>query len=253
MPSNRLEAGQATSFFVIIGAQRCGSTMLRRALADHPEIQFLEPEWPEPRSFMRSDAPVSADEYRERFGKCVGRVLGEKSTSYIDRPDSAARIANALPGAKIIAIVREPLARAVSHYRFSFQNRAETLDLAEALTPEAEARSYDTERFSVSPFHYLIRGRYIEHLQPWVEVFGLSRVHVVVFEELVAEPATLSRVHRYLGVEERPPQRLGVVNPAEGPIPALGRDRVRDIRNSFAETNLELARMFGINLDTWTG
>jgi hypothetical protein len=202
---------------------------------------------------MRSDAPVTATQYTERFGGCVGRVLGEKSTSYIDRPDSAVRIENALPGAKIIAIVREPLARAVSHYRFSFQNRAETLDLAAALTPEAEARSYDTERFSVSPFHYLMRGRYIEHLQPWVDVFGLSRIHVVVFEELIAEPATLSRVHRYLEVEERPPKTLGVVNSAGGPIPALGGDQVRDIRGSFAETNLELGRLFEINLDAWRG
>jgi hypothetical protein len=225
--------------------------MLRRALAEHPEIQFLEPEWPEPKSFMQSDAPVTASQYTERFGERVGRVLGEKSTSYIDRPDSAARIDNALPGARIVAIVREPLARAVSHYRFSFQNRAETLDLATALTPGAEARSYDAERFSVSPFHYLVRGRYVEHLQPWVDVFGLSRVHVVVFEELVAEPATLARVHRHLGVEERPPKSLGAVNPAGGPLPAIGNDQVRDIRRSFAQSNLELSRLFGINLDAW--
>jgi hypothetical protein len=251
MPVDRTERSGSPNFFFIIGGQRCGSTMLRRALSEHPEIRFLEPERPEPKTFLQGDAPVSASQYAQRFGEPIGHVLGEKSTSYLDRPDSAERIHDALPGARIVAIVREPLARAVSHYRFSVENRAETLDMAAAFTPDAEARSYDVKRYSVSPFRYLARGRYADLLQRWVDVFSVSRVHVVVFERLVAEPETLALVHRYLGIDPRTSTNLSVVNRARGPTPELSGERTRDIRRSFVDSNRRLARMFGLDLDVW--
>lgn len=251
MLGNRGEAGRSPGFFFIIGGQRCGSTMLRRALAKHPDIQILEPERPEPKSFLASDIPSSASQYAARFGERFGRVLGEKSTSYLDRPDSAAKIKCVLPGAKIIVILREPFARAVSHYRFSVLNGAETFDMERAFSPEAEERDFDTTQFSVSPFRYLARGLYADFLRPWVDAFGVSRIHAVVFEQLIAEPTTLARVHRFLGVEEQPSQDLDIVNYSRGPTPELRNERVRDIRHSFLESNLRLSGMFGIKLDEW--
>lgn len=225
--------------------------MLRRALAEHPDIQFLEPERPEPRTFLASDTPLNASQYERLFGQRTGSTLGEKSTSYLDRPDSAATIAKALPEAKILAIVREPWARAVSHYRFSVQHGAETLDMASAFTAEAERRPYDSARYSVSPFLYLARGRYVGLLQPWLDTFGVARLHVVVLEQLLQRPALLASVHRFLGVEERPGPSLAIANPSSGPTPEIPADRIREIRRSFVESNRELAARFGLDLEAW--
>ena len=83
------------SHFIIGGAQRSATTYLTQALAAHPDIHFAQPMRPEPKWFLQAD---SADRgyaaYVERFFGAAkpGQVRGEKSTSYLDHPASAARI-----------------------------------------------------------------------------------------------------------------------------------------------------------------
>ena len=71
---------------VIIGGQRCGSTLLAHLLADHPDIRLAQPERPEPKFFLRSG---DHDEYHRLHFPIEAPLLLEKSTTYLERPESA--------------------------------------------------------------------------------------------------------------------------------------------------------------------
>src|SRR5205814_123516 len=101
----------------------------------------------------------------EYFAEPGTRVRGEKSTSYIESDVATRRITATLPGAPLLVVLRDPVRRAISNYRFSTQNGVDDLPISEALRAEAGERSWDHARFSVSPFAYLARGRYVEYLE----------------------------------------------------------------------------------------
>ena len=123
----------------IIGAQRSGTTSLFLQLDAHPSVTMAKPVKPEPKFFLDNDAlePGWQDRYQQFFPHPEGKaVLGEKSTTYIERSDAGERIAIAFPEAKIVALVRDPIERAVSNYRFSVANGYERRPIDAALDPQ---------------------------------------------------------------------------------------------------------------------
>ena len=84
----------------------------------------------------------------------------------------------------VLAILREPVKRAVSNWRFSTDNGLETRRLETALSENlAGPRPWDPSRTSVSPFAYLERGRYVDYLDPWMSAFPATS-QVLFLEEL---------------------------------------------------------------------
>jgi hypothetical protein len=239
-----------SSVFFIIGGQRCGTTALRRVLASHPEVAVLEPESPEPKTFLRDGSSPSASEYLARFGTSAA-AYGEKSTSYLDIPSSAGRIQATFPDARVIAVVRNPIERAISHYRFSVDNGAEGLDARQALTKEAERRPFDRIRYSVSPFLYLTRGEYVNALQPWVDVFGVNRVLVVVLERLLTDASALNAIHLFIGVDPTLGDAFERANASRSDVPALDDAFVGGLRDHFTPFNRSLHEQFGLDLQSW--
>ena len=128
---------------------------------------------------------------QQEVGEVDVRWIGEKSTSYLETPRVATRIAEVHPGAQVFVILRDPVSRAISNYLFSVANGLENLAAKDALTQEAESRRWDKEKVSVSPYRYLGRGRYWDLLMPWLEVF--PNLQVLVLEEVLAAP------HEHLG------------------------------------------------------
>src|SRR5262245_47722132 len=112
--------------FLIIGANRSGTTSLHRYLGAHPQV-FL-PRIKEPHFFMvdgieippdRPDARTMArmvhtyDEYQALFDSAAGKdAIGEASTGYLCHPNAPLRIHARLPNVKLIAILRNPVERA---------------------------------------------------------------------------------------------------------------------------------------------
>jgi hypothetical protein len=240
--------------FFIVGAQRCGTTTLARLLDSDPRIELAGPVWPEPKFFLDEELVARGTDYYERtyFSDPAAIRKGEKGTSYIESAEAARRIARAYPAARILAIVREPVARAVSNYRFSVANGIEDLPVAVALTPAAEERPFDRSRVSVSPFHYLRRGRYMDYLSTWVAEFPRNRLHVEVLEELAADPSGIGRVFSFLGLEPpSDPAPVEQANASAGPPPDLPAELLRRLRESYIEPNRALERFLGRPLDIW--
>lgn len=240
-----------TRHFLVIGAQRSGTTWLHEQLAGHPEIAMARPARPEPKVFLSPD-PVDPDDYRARFfGHAEpGQVLGEKSTSYLESPSAPDRVAEALGEPRIVVQLRDPVARAVSNWSFSRDHGLETRPLAEALRANlAGPPAWDPGSASVSPFAYLERGRYAEDLARWVDRFP---VHVQLLEEVLAEPDRIGLLYRWLGVADD--VRVGGDGPVNASSPVtdeLDEDLLAELRDHFRDSDAALARMLGRPLP-WT-
>ena len=236
----------------IVGAQRCGTTSLATALERHPQVAFAQPRRPEPKAFLR---PGAADGYVERFYGEVGpgvRLRCEKSTSYLGSDLACRQIAEAFPDAHILVMLRDPVDRAVSQYGFSRAAGVEDLPPAEALAPAAEDRPWDTDAISVSPYEYLRRGRYAEDLPRWLDAF--SSVHVVLLEDLVAEPDRYGRLLADLGLDPAPGAEFEPEerhNAGEGDLVLDAGTRAR-LAAWFADDNADLAALLGRPITRWT-
>lgn len=239
-----------TRHLLVIGAQRCGTTWLARALDAHPEITFARPWRPEPKVLCSEELVArGGDWYRQTwFGHAAGEtLLGDKSTSYLEQPETAERAADLLGDPLVLAQLRDPIERAVSHWAFSTDNGFEDRPLVEVLEANLEGPlPWDPTRTSVSPYAYLERGRYTDYLAPWLERFG-DDVTLVLLEEMVGDPSSLGRLHQALGVSpvpsavtDRPP-----VNASAASKPALDPDLYQRLRAYFEESDQELARLLG--------
>jgi len=160
---------------LVIGAQRCGTTYLHTMLDSHEQITMARPANPEPKVFCSDEATGrGAEWYRETYFAHAGDelLLGEKSTSYLEDPNAPARAKGMLGEIHVLAILRDPVKRAISNWRFSTDNGLETRSLETALKENlAGPREWDPSRTSVSPFAYVERGRYVDYLDPWMSTF----------------------------------------------------------------------------------
>ena len=244
-----------TRHFLVIGAQRCGTTWLHHQLEGHPQIAMARPTRPEPKVFLDDLAPDQDRAWYVRtwFGHASpGQVLGEKSTSYVDRPDAIERIRTVLGDVPLVVQLRDPVARAVSHWRFSTESGLEQRTLTEALAANLEGPlPWDPSRTSVSPYAYLERGRYAESLRPWLDAFG-DLLHVQVLEDLLADPSRIAETFTHVGVDPSPAADVSVqpVNRSHpgGPAETLDPSVEADVRQSFAESDRELAALLGRSL-----
>ena len=184
----------------MIGAQRCGTTYLQSLLEAHPEITMARPARPEPKVFL-AEASVEPWRGTGTTGPSSGtrrdeRLLGEKSTSYIEVPEAADRACRVLgEDTLILALLRDPVARAVSNWRFSTDNGLEQRPLETALRENLDqAAEWDSAATSVSPFAYLERGRYEQHLEPWFAVFPTT-AQVVFLQDLLDRDEALGTLY----------------------------------------------------------
>lgn len=197
--------------FFIVGAPRCGTSALKAYLEQHPEL-FLPPTKLEPH-FFGSDLPhqgIVQDEetYLALFaGAAHSQKLGEKSARYLFSKRAAAEIKAYQPSAKIIALVRSPVEQISSFHAYRVFLGVEPLtDLKEALEAEEDRRRghrLPPGRRPRESWWYLYRdcARYTEQIERYLDVFGRESVHVIIFDDLVAEPeAVYKETLRFLGV-----------------------------------------------------
>jgi hypothetical protein len=132
---------------------------------------------------------------------------------------AAERAAKLLPGAKLIALLRDPVERAISHHQHERRLNHDPLALEEALAAEPDRLAEALEALQANPFDpakalerhsYLARGRYAEQLERWLERFDRSQLLVICSEHMWAEPATVySSVLSFLGLRDWQPPTFG--------------------------------------------
>lgn len=181
--------------FLIIGAMKAGTTSLYRDLLTNPRIYF--PADKEPESLSRPDIESEAGlrAYGALFaGAAADQICGEASTGYTRLPETpgvAERARRVLgPGARIIYLVREPVARTISHHHHDFSYGRVDADVNRVI------RERPT---------YLDTSRYAMQVSPWLEAFGRDRVRIIRFEDYIADrPGVTAAISEFIGVEPRP-------------------------------------------------
>lgn len=246
--------------FIIIGAMRCGTTSLFEYLVQHPQIMtplykevryFTDRYWLGP-LFYRACFPTWRQMQRQTS-------LGPPATfdatpAYMFNPAAVKRIKQKLPDVRLVAILRDPIDRAISHYRFARNNGWETLDFDAAIAAEPErmrrlpgesdAKYYD--RPSIRRLSYMMRGQYAPQLQRVVETFGHDHLHVMCFETLISNPQpTFERMLEFLGLEPYDGIEFKQHHGAKAAPPEIAPETMQRLRESFTPHYEPLRREFG--------
>ena len=253
--------GRATSAarplpdFLILGAQKAGTSALYAYLRWHPGI--TGPAWKEVSYFDRHYRR-GVHWYRGHFPLRSGdRLAGEASPGYLVHPLAPERVQATVPDAKLIALLRDPIDRALSHYHHEVALGREPLTFEEAIEAEPERTRGEEERLVREPgyfshawwdYTYLARGRYAEQLERWLAVFPPGQLLVVASDELAAEPGeTYARVLAFLGA---PPHELGSYPRVyEQSYSEMRPDTRRRLAEHFAQPNRRLYELLGRDLD----
>jgi sulfotransferase family protein len=212
--------------FLIIGAHKCGTTSLYHLLTQHP---YVEPAPVKELHFF--DRPERFDKGIEWYRRCFppprwkdGRrtITGEATPYYLFHPHAADRIAEMLPQAKLIALLRNPVDRAYSHYHMQRRLGHETSSFEEAVEAEkarlqhGEKESSEHERYSSvshDPSNLLARGIYVDQLLRWSRFFDDEQMLVLKSEDFFERPAdTLKLVLDFLDLPEWEPPAWEIHN-----------------------------------------
>jgi hypothetical protein len=237
--------------FVVLGAQKAGTTALYTYLRRHPGI--TGPSWKEVSFFDRHYARGERW-YRGNFPlRARGALVGEASPSYIFHPQAPERVAALVPYVSLIAILRNPVDRAYSHYQHEVALGREPLAFEDALDAEHERLSGELERMAGDPAYfsrawwdhtYVARGLYAEQLERWLAVFPREQLLVLTSDELGERPEeTYARVLAFLGVSPHSLDDYPRVFDREYP-PMAGGTRAR-LESAFAGPNRRLEAMLG--------
>ena len=192
--------------FLLVGAQRCGTTSLFRALISHPHVlranflkgvNYFDVDHGKGKAWYRAHFPLSSTAHRHAAAGQSHAQVFEASGYYMFHPHAPHRIADELPEVKIVAMVRDPVERAFSAYKHEFARGFETEPLERALELEDERVAPELARMLTDPGYqsdvyrhqaYRRRGHYAEQLQRFVDAFGRQRVHVVQSELFFTDP-----------------------------------------------------------------
>jgi len=203
----RLTAGNRMApGFLIVGAQRCGTTSLFKTLSQHPAVlpavlhkgvHYFDTAYDHGTAWYLGHFPTlrAAEAVRRRHG--VTAVTGESSPYYMFHPHAPARIAADLPDVKLLVLLRDPVERAYSAHAHELARGFESEPFERALELESSRIAGEREKMLADPGYeshhfqhnaYLTRGQYVEQLLHLTDLFGRERLHVIDSDEFFAEP-----------------------------------------------------------------
>ena len=198
---------------VVIGAMKCGTTALHRYLDGHPQVSMAAIK--EVNFFIGEEDP-QVGQWDRGLGWYASLfdadtpVRGESSPGYTspDHLEVPARMAQVVPDARLVYLVRHPVDRAMSQYLHHRRDGAERRPIEVALRDPAS--------------QYVARSSYHERVQPFLRHFRREQLLVVVQERLLADPAVqLRRVYEHVGADpEWPPKVAGLRQPAPAALDA---------------------------------
>lgn len=186
--------------FFVIGANRAGTTSLHKYLGQHPAVYMSpvkEPNYFHPQAGRehplwpnRATPAVTLDEYHALFAGVDGETaIGESSTVYLSSRETPERIRDAVPEARLVAVLRNPVDRAFSDYSLHRQWETEDLSFADAVAAELDHEGPAGGRMR----GYVVTGFYGRNLSRYLEVFERDRLRVYLYEDLMGDPDALLR------------------------------------------------------------
>jgi hypothetical protein len=252
--------------FLVVGAQRAGTTSLHRLLSGHPAItpplfhkgtNFFDLWYARGWSWYRGHFPVRS--LARARTRAIEPVTFESSGYYMFHPLAAGRIGRDLPGVRLVALVRDPVERAYSAHRHEVARRFETEpDFERALALEDERVFGEEHRIREDPAYqsfshrhhaYARRSLYTPQLRRLRDAVGGDRLFTVDADAFFAEPEKqFVKLQEWLGLPVWTPEVYPKLNARPGsPLPPRLRGRLLD---GFEAADQELVEFLG-DIPSW--
>lgn len=200
-------SGRSKPAFIIVGAQKCATTSLYDYICRHPSVDGAEVK------------EVHYFDLRYNMGNCwyrshfplrrKGAITGESTPSLVWSTPSFSSIKTLLPSVKILAVLRDPVERAISHYYHNVRQGRETRPIAEAMFAPESLRSAkglrpgSNEYLQSLRFGYISKSRYGEQLRELDAFFPLEECLVLPFTDVVnIDKKTRLKVFNFLGLQD---------------------------------------------------
>ena len=176
-----------------IGFEKCGTDTLDSYLGIHPQIFFAREGYYQ---LFNKDSTVSAYEYTQNKTYTPAREL---RLNKLATQGTAEKTHKAIPNAKLLAIVKEPVDRAMSHYVHRLENGMED---EHSNFDSVIASILDQGKPQTVTASVLFRqSRFLKRLTPWIAQYGLDKIHIVDGDNFVKNPVPeLQKVERFLGL-----------------------------------------------------
>jgi hypothetical protein len=202
--------------FIIIGAQKSGTTSMFRFICQHPqivpsaikEVHFFDGGADPSVNNFEKGMPWYSTYFPSRKSINADQKTFEATPSYMFNPLAPKRIYDLIPQVKLIALLRNPTERAISHYFHEQRKRREPLSILEAMEAEEtrlkssiEEKDYKSDVFI--HFSYKSRGLYKDQLGRYINHFPLEQILILPSKDFFANPdAILARVFEFIEVDK---------------------------------------------------
>ena len=245
--------------FIILGAQKGGTTSLYRYLTAHPsvkpalrkEIHFFDLNFDRGRNWYLKHFPSSVP---------AGSITGEATPYYLFHPAVPQRIADMLPGVGLIAVLRNPVDRAYSHYMHSVKHGFETASFEDALAREMKLIEdgrgpvdHVDDSYSHQHHTYLSRGIYAPQLERWYARCRPEQLFLLKSEDLSRYPAgTVQRTVEFLGLSANELRETSYPRLHQGAYGHVMNPKTREMLHEFFRPhNQALAGIVDFDISDW--
>lgn len=201
----------------VVGAQKCGTTSLFDWIAQHPNVYGNRAAKDIP--FFAMDSVYSKGvQHLANFSLTApddSLVLGGEVSAMFLR-SAVVRLHATIPNAKLIVAIRNPVDRAYSAWHFAVERGVEDRTFEQSIEDEIRGIPYEVNVVNLAYKDYLARGKYADQLEYIFQYFPREQVHVIIFEEMRNDPATVvSDVCDFLRIKEFIPE-FNVKNVTQG-------------------------------------
>jgi hypothetical protein len=233
--------------FLIIGGARCGTISLIHYLSDHPAVAAL-PSYQT--HYFDRHFDRGPNWYRSWFPLKGGNRAGESTPTYLMDPTVPEPVVGLLPDVKLIALLRDPVERAASHFSLRRGKGAEPEATLAAALDDENRRLLDISRNPgvVGMLDcYFENGSYVKGLRKWLEHFDRSSFLILKSEDLFSNPEpAYDQVLSFLGLG---PHRPEFVVHNSTPRLTVEDETLENLRERYRPLNAELEAEFGIRFE----
>ena len=259
---------------ILLGAQRAGTTSIHSHLGKHPgvylsktkEIHYFDNYQEQGLDWYRSHFPTRG--WIEGRSRELGyeMAIGEGTPYYLFHPEVPSPIHEAIPSVRLVVLLRNPVDRALSHFRHERRNGSEKeVDFQRAWDMEKDRLADTEERLSSGTsvyeeshnrFSYTTRGDYAPQLERWFSLFDRTQIHIIRSEDLFNSPEeVLAGLFEFLGLPMVDLGDFPVLNSTIAKTPDEEELRLRErLAEHFAPKVEKLEELLGYSMgwsDDW--
>lgn len=255
---------RAPNFF-IVGAAKSGTTSLWQYLKQHPDVYMpADIASKEPSFYCDTYGVQGYEAYLSLFFKdaTTEKRIGEASTPYLTSPESARRIYDAFPDARIIMLLRNPVNRAYSLWKWMHAYGYETIGtFEEALEAEFRSRKDNPEfigKFQKGgsayywDFLYFHSGLYFNQVKRYYDLFPKKQLAVLIFEEFVESPLQfVHEVYEFLDVDPDFDPEIKIHNEGVSGYNPIDFNTGRELQQKYLDDVTRLSKLLNRDLESF--